>query len=206
MNHSQRNSNLELLRIIAMIFIIAHHLVVFALDGLPFVANNLNTFALYFISMFGKIGVDIFIFISAYFMIKSKFTLRKLLILGGEVYFYSFLFLAIGILFLTPGTLTPPIVGASILPISHNAYWFVTCYIVLMLFSPFLNKFINGISKNTFIKVILLSVLLWSVFPTFIPPMTNYPAQDVFIGNNFQYSPLIWFFVLYLIVVIFVYM
>ena len=124
-------------------------------------------------------------------MIKSKFTLRKLLILGGEVYFYSFLFLAIGILFLTPGILTPPTVGASILPISHNAYWFVTCYIVLMLFSPF--------SKNTFIKVILLSVLLWSVFPTIIPTMTNYPAQDICIGNNFQYSPLIWFFVLYLI-------
>ena len=54
MNHSQINSNLELLRIIAMIFIVAHHLVVFALDGLPFVADNPNTFALYFISMFGK--------------------------------------------------------------------------------------------------------------------------------------------------------
>ena len=45
MNHNQRNSNLELLRIIAIIFIIAHHLVVSALDGLPFVADNLNTFA-----------------------------------------------------------------------------------------------------------------------------------------------------------------
>ena len=199
MNHSQRNSNLELLRIIAMLFIIAHHLVTFALDGLPFVADNLNTFVLYFITMFGKIGVNLFIFISAYFMIKSKFTLRKLLILGGEVYFYSFLFLAIGILFLTPGVLSIPTVGASLLPISHDLYWFVTCYIVLMLFSPFLNKFINGISKNTFIKVIILSVLLWSVFPTILPPMTIYPAQDVFIGNNFQYSPLIWFFVLYLI-------
>ena len=199
MNHSQRNSNLELLRIIAMLFIIAHHLVTFALDGLPFVADNLNTFVLYFITMFGKMGVNLFIFISAYFMIKSKFTLRKLLILGGEVYFYSFLFLAIGILFLTPEVLSIPTVGASLLPISHDLYWFVTCYIVLMLFSPFLNKFINGISKNTFIKVIILSVLLWSVFPTILPPMTIYPAQDVFIGNNFQYSPLIWFFVLYLI-------
>ena len=77
MNHSQRNSNLELLRIIAMIFIIAHHLVTFALDGLPFVADNLNTFVLYFITMFGKMGVNLFIFISAYFMIKSKFTLGK---------------------------------------------------------------------------------------------------------------------------------
>ena len=199
MNQVQRNSNLELLRIIAMLFIIAHHLVTFALDGLPFVADNLNTFVLYFITMFGKMGVNLFIFISAYFMIKSKFTLRKLLILGGEVYFYSFLFLAIGILFLTPGVLSIPTVGASLLPISHDLYWFVTCYILLMLFSPFLNKFINGISKNTFIKLILLSVLLWSVFPTILPPMTTYPAQDVFVGNNFQYSPLIWFFVLYLI-------
>lgn len=165
----------------------------------PFVGTNPNTFVLYFLTMFGKIGVLIFILISSYFMIESKFTLRKLLILVGEVYFYSFLFLAVGILFLSPENLTIPNIGASILPISHNGYWFITSYIILMLFSPFLNKFIKGISKNTLIKIILLSILLWYIFPTFIPPMTSYPSQTVYIGNNFQYSPLLIFFVIYLI-------
>ena len=49
------------------------------------------------------------------------------------------------------------------------------------------------------LKVILVAVILWSVFPTFIPPMTSYPGQMVYSGNNFQYTPLIWFFVIYLI-------
>lgn len=195
----QRNTNLELLRIISMIFIIAHHLVVFGMGDFSFVGTNPNTFALYFLTMFGKIGVVIFILISSYFMIESEFTLRKLLILGGQVYFYSFLFLAVAILFLSLDVLTIPTIGASILPISHSGYWFITCYIILMLFSPFLNKFIKGVSKNTLIKVILLSVLLWSIFPTFIPAMASYPSQTIYVGNNFQYSPLILFFVIYLI-------
>lgn len=195
----QRNTNLEILRIISMMLIIAHHLVGFGMGEFPFVGNNPNTFVLYFLSMFGKIGVVIFILISSYFMIENKFTLRKLLILGGEVYFYSFLILAGVIIFLSPSVLTIPTIGASLLPISHNGYWFITCYIILMLFSPYLNKFIKSISKNTLIKIILLSILLWSVFPTIVPSMTTYPTQNIYIGNNFQYSPLILFFVVYLI-------
>lgn len=196
---NQRDSNLEILRIISMMFIIAHHLVVHGMAKADLVLTNPNSYVIYFLSMFGKIGVVIFILISAYFMIESKFTLRKLLVLGGEVYFYSFLFLAIAIAILTPSNISISNIGQSLLPLSHNGYWFITCYIVLMLFSPFLNKFIKAVSKNTLIKAILLSVLLWCIFPTFIPSMVSYPFQNVFVGNNFQYTPLVWFFVIYLI-------
>lgn len=48
-------------------FIIAHHLVVFGIGNFPFVGTNPNTFVLYFLTMFGKIGVLIFILISSYF-------------------------------------------------------------------------------------------------------------------------------------------
>jgi surface polysaccharide O-acyltransferase-like enzyme len=199
LSKNQRNTNLELLRIISMFFIIAHHFVVHGMKGIDFVIMNPNSYVLYFLAMFGKIGVGIFVLISSYFMIESKFTLRKLLVLGGEVYFYSFLFLAIAIIFLNPEYMTIGTIGKSILPISHNGYWFITCFIVLMLFSPVLNQCIKKLSKNTLIKTILLAVLIWSIFPTIFPAMTSYPVQTVFVGNNFQYSPLIWFFVLYLI-------
>ena len=49
----ERNYGIDLLRIISMIFIIAHHLVVFAMDDFPFVGTNPNTFALYFLSLTG---------------------------------------------------------------------------------------------------------------------------------------------------------
>ena len=183
---SQRNSNLELLRILAMIFIVVFHLARHGFDGVPFPLSNPKSIFLYFFATLGKLGVDIFIIISAYFMIKQKFTFRKLLILGGEVYFYSIACLIIFILFLTP--LTPISIQDiinSILPISHG-YWFIADYIVLMLLSPFLNRAINKLTKQDFLKLLTLTFIIWIIYPTFT-------------GDCFGISEMIMFFVLYLI-------
>lgn len=183
---NQRNSNLELLRILAMIFIVVFHLARHGFDGVPFLLSNPNSTFLYFFGTLGKLGVDIFIIISAYFMVKQRFTIRKLLILGGEVYFYSILCLIIFTLFLTPLTpISAQDILKSILPISHG-YWFIADYIVLMLLSPFLNIAIHKLSKSDFLKLLLLVLILWTVFPTFT-------------GECFGICEMIFFFVLYLI-------
>ena len=125
--------------------------------------------------------------------------LRKLLILGGEVYFYSLIFLLIFTVFLPPAeSITLENIGIYLLPISHSAYWFVTDYIVLMLLSPFLNKFIKGLSKSNFIRLLLLFVVLWSIFPSFTPTFMDAGAP-MFVGYSFQYVPILWFVVLYFI-------
>ena len=186
-HHNQRNSNLEILRIIAMIFIISFHLARHGFDGVDFLLSNPNSYFLYFLAILGKFGVDIFILISAYFMIKSRFTFRKLLVLGGEVYFYSILFLIIFMLFLTPAIpITIMDIIKSILPISHKAYWFITDYIVLMLLSPFLNVGIKKLSRSTFLKLLLLVLFIWTIYPTFT-------------GDSFEVSEMMFFFVLYLL-------
>lgn len=197
---NKRNSNLEVLRIIAMLFIICHHFAVHGMKDFNLVASNPNTYVIYLLGILGKIGVVVFLLISSYFMINSKFTFRKLLILGGEVYFYSYLFLLIVILFpFLSQPLTIADWGVHLLPISHSAYWFVTGYIVLMLISPFLNKFIRGLSKESYIKLLLLLFLMWSIFPTFTPTFMEGPVATNFIGSNFQYVPIIWFVVIYFV-------
>ncbi len=63
-----RNSSLELLRIIAMILIVVHHYAVhsgFIYEYQPFTASKLIMQTL---SIFGKVGVNIFILISTYFL------------------------------------------------------------------------------------------------------------------------------------------
>ena len=80
---NQRNSNLELLRILSMVFIVSCHFAGGGFGDYNLVISNLNNYFIYFLDLFGKVGVDIFILISAYFMINSKFTLKKLLVLGG---------------------------------------------------------------------------------------------------------------------------
>ena len=183
---NQRNSNLELLRIIAMVFIVSHHFAVHGFGDCNFVISNPNNYLIYFLGIFGKIGVDIFVLISAYFMVNSRFTLRKLLVLGGGVYFYSLAALLIVLLFVPAIPITPGLLLSAILPISHDAYWFITCYVVLMLISPFLNKLVERLSKKDFLRLLALLIIMWSIYPTFT-------------GNSFGYSELAWFVVLYFI-------
>lgn len=120
-------------------------------------------------------------------MINSKFKLKKLFVIGGEVYFYSIMALIIFLVFLpSPIPITPSIIGISVLPISHGAYWFITDYIVLILLSPFLNRFIHRLSKDIFLKLLAVLLIIWCIYPTFT-------------AKSFDFSGIAWFVVLYLI-------
>ena len=190
-NKRQRNSNLELLRIIAMVFIVSHHFAVHGFEDFNFVIANSNNYLIYFLGLFGKIGVDIFVLISAYFMVTSKFTLKKLLVLVGGIYFYALAALSAVVLFIPAIHLTPGLILRAIFPLSHG-YWFMSCYIVLMILSPFLNRFINSLSKNTFLKLILFMVVIWSLYPTFTGASLMY-------GDSFGYGFMAGFILLYFI-------
>lgn len=182
-----RNSNLELLRIITMIIIVAHHYALhgFYLDEIKSVF--FNKYVLDFLSLGGKLGVCIFIFISGYFMVNSKFTIKKLWKLIGQVFFYSF---GITVVFLTALKPLNPIdiktIIKSIFPISYSVYWFMTSFVMLMIISPYLNKFIHNLTRIELRNFIVLMIFLWSIFATFT-------KADLAFNN------LGWFIVLYCI-------
>ena len=87
---TERDSSLELLRIVAMLMIIAHH---FACHGgFYFHANSIMLNRLWhkFIFMGGSLGNDIFVMLSGYFLINSKvLNLRRLFNLWARIFFYS---------------------------------------------------------------------------------------------------------------------
>ena len=80
---AERRSNLELYRIIAMLFIIAHHYVVHSgLRGLESIRLDPMSFHSQFILLFGawgKIGINCFVLITGYFMCTRSISLRKFL-------------------------------------------------------------------------------------------------------------------------------
>lgn len=87
-----RQSNIELLRIVAMLMIIAHHFVVHG--GFEFSTDTITANRLWvqFIQMGGKIGVNIFVLISGYFLISTPTVkLEKVLKLWIQIFTYSFL-------------------------------------------------------------------------------------------------------------------
>ena len=87
----ERNSNLELYRIIVMLLIVAHHYVVNS--GLPSIIDsypyNADSVFYYLFGMWGKTGINCFVMITGWFMCKSRITLRKYLKLIFEVIFYN---------------------------------------------------------------------------------------------------------------------
>lgn len=88
-NEEHRYSNLELFRIVAMLFIVAHHYVV--LSALPEVLAADTGIKAYIMTVFGawgKTGINCFVLITGYFMCMSHITLKKYVKLMAEVGFY----------------------------------------------------------------------------------------------------------------------
>ena len=72
-SQDKRQSNIELLRILAMLFIIAYHFVYHGDVYYPHVdISGFNRIFTTFLRPFGKMGVNIFVMISGYFLIASQ--------------------------------------------------------------------------------------------------------------------------------------
>lgn len=162
----RRNSNIELLRILAMVMIVMHHYSVHGFDR-ALCGYSPERFLLDGFWSGGKLGVNLFVLISGYYMINSKFTGKKFLKLAGQVWFYS-----VGIMLLFLFILTPEMQISKMdsfycfFPLLYSQYWFATTFIWLMFLSPFLNKFLHIIDKKSLEYLIGGLMIFYSVFPT----------------------------------------
>ncbi len=181
------NSSLNLLKIIAIFMIVIFHCVY---KGIEFAKlPEYNKFLYYIFFHFGEIGVNIFMIISGYFLInKNQIEKKKIFKLIFEIYLYSFL--AIAILFLF-NKYTFDI--KDIFPINFSYYWYITDYLIIYIFSTYINKLANNINQNEYKKLLILFIVLFSLFPTFL---------GIFDGNieGFEYyNRILWLLFLYLL-------
>lgn len=71
-----RESNIEMLRIIAIFFILLHHYALYnSLYNLE--VSNINKYIGIILFSLGKIGVNIFILITGYFSIQKNFSIKN---------------------------------------------------------------------------------------------------------------------------------
>lgn len=54
----------------------------------------------------------------------------------------------------------------AFLPFSTNEFWFFTCYLLILLFSPYLNEFVDSSSQRQFEKLLSALCLLFVLLPT----------------------------------------
>lgn len=166
-SNKARMSNFELLRILSMILIIGHHLFVHSNFQIEY-GININNIFLDFINIGGKLGVILYIMISGYFLVESKFNEKKIIKLELQVLFYSILFLIIFKIFYIPeiGKIGLKEIVKNIFPTIFCKYWFVTNYILLYIFSPFINKLIRNLSKEQYKKLIMIMLFILIFIPT----------------------------------------
>ena len=161
---SGRNSNHELLRLIAMYMIVFIHANMYLGH---FCTGNYRIFFNGLVNGVCNIGVSCFILISGYYGV--KFDIRKLVKM--ECMMITFSLLETGILYMAfpeqlQGAALMEQLAKSVMPFVTRKYWFYSCYVCLMLLSGYIQKLIEVLDRTAFKKLLLLLLVLFSVFPT----------------------------------------
>ena len=180
-----RTGNIELLRIVCMLLILAHHMVYHSSAMRTSVYGN-RVLSL-FLFAGGQTGVNCFVLITGYFL--APFKARRLFATLLEALFYS-----LGLTLLVKWTgwrtdVTDQAVWDSALIVTRSPYWFVTMYLALTSLLPALQPMVKSLGRRAHQWVLALGTLFLCVIPTLTiqRPSTSY------------FHLLLWFFELYLL-------
>lgn len=164
---STRNSNFELLRIIAIFFIIMSHFCVHS--GFGFNSQLLMNNIFLRVFTLGHLGTDLFILIFGYFSISTIPTMatirKKAIKLLSQVWFYSVSIYFLTVIFGTKNIHIKEFIHA-LLPTTFSVYWFFTPYIVVFLFSPFINTLFLSLDRHKQNVLAFLLFILYCLIPT----------------------------------------
>ncbi len=185
---NKRNSSIELLRILTMICIIAHHYIVNSgvlsqITPMSVLSAN-SLFALIF-GWGGKTGINCFVLITGYFMCKSDISIKKFLKIFLEIEFYELLFF---IIFAVSGyeTFSLKAVIKMLVPIYYIGTDFSHSYLIFFWFFPYLNLLIKNMDEKLHRNLIVTCILADTILQTFLKA----PVAFTYVG---------WFITLYFI-------
>lgn len=184
---TERHCGIELLRIIAMIMVFSLH---FFIKGQYSKSENIViNFESWIAICMSVVAVNCYVLISGYFMSDKSFKLSRLTSTYSQTWFYSvttfMVMLALHKISFSFGSLL-----TSVTPFIHNSYWFVTSYLLLILFSPLLNSAINNMSRQKFKMVLFVLGGMYCVFNNAVKLINPIDTSG---GYN-----VIWFMILYL--------
>lgn len=192
----QRNSSIELMKIIALFLVVlCHSLPLYKLGGsteldgflnLRQSTSNLQQLVLIIFSHLGQVGNALFIVPSVYYLLDSN-EVKK-----NKIIQYIMDTLIISVIYLVifsviHGKLPITFIVSSLLPITFNFYWFITCYILLYAIHPWLNIIIKNLEKKQLFVADICMFFLYCVV-------------SFALDGKYYYSHLIGFIVYYFFV------
>lgn len=191
MRKKSRDSNIELLRILLMLVIVAHHYIVNS--GITLSINDFivtssgggyNCIALLY-GWGGKAAINCFVLITGYFMCKQEFRWKKLMRLYFEVKFYT---IVIYLIFLLTGyeVFSLKECYKTIFNIAYDfGKGFTASFLAFYALIPFVNKLIKALDQKSHRNLIITLLVIFTGFSTFL------------LNTTFEYIS--WYVTLYMI-------
>lgn len=125
-----------------------------------------------FLANGGGIGNGIFFMLTGYFMFGKEYKIRRIVKLLAQVYFYAIVILIAWVIikFLNLNSFTElsqssPLVFImnAVIPITSGAWWFIQTYVILFLFIPVINNFLEKLDSKRILVLLLLIWIFWLV-------------------------------------------
>ena len=180
---NERETWIELLRVISMFWIILFHFADHGTIDMVSAPISINWCVLAFARVGGDVGNGIFVLISGYLLYNKTFKLSRVITLWAEVEFYSVISYVLSIaLGVEPWQGIADLLK-NIFPIIGCNYWFISSYMVMYFLSPFINHFIRSADKKKHFACIVMLLCLFSL-PRMLPHihwMSSEKYIDIFI-------------------------
>ena len=168
-----RMANLELLRCVAMMMVVIMHYLGKGnlLADLTEPQLTGTELAAWFLECFCIVAVNIYMFISGFFLCTSSFKVSRLIQLWLQVWVYS---VGIGLL----GALTGVMAGTDVdihfmltllFPVSMGHYWFMTAYVFLYLLLPFVGTAVRRMDKRQMQAALALLLFAFCIIKSVLP-------------------------------------
>ena len=149
-----RDSNMELLRILAMFGILVVHADYFAL-GAPTKADCIvepySSACRFSIESLTIVSVNLFVMLSGWYGIHPK--KKRFLEFLFQIFFFNILFFFAFSFFIPDKTFTPKGIGSLFM--LDSRFWFVKAYLLLYIISPILNAFTDNANKKHYTYVLM---------------------------------------------------
>lgn len=170
---SPRMANLELLRCVAMMMVVVLHFLgkgnlLPALEGQNMSATGYGAWLL---EAFCIVAVNVYMFISGYFLCTSSFKLSRLIGLWLQLWFYSVLFGLVGALtgILAETAFDTHYLLTLVFPVSMGHYWFLTAYFFLYLLLPFVGRAVKQMTRQQLQVSVGLLLLTFCLLKSVVP-------------------------------------
>lgn len=180
---SERESNFELLRIVAMFLVVLYHASGRARGLAEDQGLSPNPFFFQLCAFSGDLGNSLFILISGYFLSGRPFSARRVLRVWTQTLFWSALLTALALAMGRPFSVGE--VWRALTPVTSISYWFITCYLAFCFFQPYMDRLFAALDRREFGRLLAVMFVVFSLLRTVAP------------GGFVHFTKLAMFFFLY---------